>query len=54
MELFRIDVDKLAEYPNDVLSEGFGFGDIKYFAGIKLFNRVNRQVEGGYKSAKAV
>ncbi len=35
-----IDADRLAEYSADVLSEVFGVGDMEYFAGIKLFNKV--------------
>lgn len=40
MELLEIDADRFAEYSTDVLSEIFSFGDMEYFAGIKLFNRV--------------
>ena len=40
MELLEIDADRLTEYSADVLSEIFSFGDMEYFAGIKLFNRV--------------
>ena len=40
MDLMGIDAGKIAEYPVDVLSKVFGFGDMEYFAGIKLFNRV--------------
>lgn len=40
MELMEIDAGRFAEYPADVLSEVFGFGDMEYFAGIKLFNKV--------------
>ena len=40
MELLEIDADRFAEYSTDVLSEVFSFGDMEYFAGIKLFNRV--------------
>lgn len=38
--LLGIDAGKIAEYSPDVLSEVFGFGDMEYFAGIKLFNKV--------------
>lgn len=40
MELLEIDAGRLAEYSADVLSEVFGFGDMEYFSGIKLFNKV--------------
>ena len=40
MKLFGIDAGRIAEYSADVLSEVFGFGDMEYFAGIKLFNNV--------------
>lgn len=30
------------EYSADVLTEVFGFGNMEYFAGIKLFNKVIR------------
>lgn len=40
MELFGIHSGRIAEYSADVLSEVFGFGDMEYFAGMKLFNRV--------------
>lgn len=40
MELLGIDAERLTEYSADVLSEVFDFGDMEYFAGIKLFNRV--------------
>ena len=40
MELLGIDAGRIAEYSADVLSEVFGFGDMEYFVGIKLFNRV--------------
>ena len=40
MELLGIDAGRIAEYSADVLSEVFGFGDMEYFAGIKLFNKV--------------
>lgn len=40
MERLEIDADRLAEYSIDVLSEVFSFGDMEYFTGIKLFNRV--------------
>ncbi len=35
----------MAEYSIDVLSEVFCFGDMEYFAGIKLFNRVMDRLE---------
>lgn len=40
MKLLGIDAGRMAEYSTDVLSEVFRFGDMEYFAGIKLFNRV--------------
>lgn len=40
MELLGIDASRMIEYSVDVLSEVFGFGDMGYFAGMKLFNRV--------------
>ena len=45
MELLEIDADRFAEYSTDVLSEIFSFGDMEYFAGIKLFNRVIDRLE---------
>ena len=40
MKLLGINSDKIAEYSADVLFEVFGFGDMEYFAGMKLFNKV--------------
>lgn len=40
MILLGIDAGNLAEYSADVLFEVLGFGDMEYFAGIKLFNKV--------------
>jgi len=40
MKLLGIDAGRMADYSTDVLSEVFSFGDMEYFAGIKLFNRV--------------
>ena len=40
MKLFGINSGKIAEYSADVLSEVFGFGDMEYFAGMKLLNKV--------------
>ena len=40
MKLFGIDAGRIAGYSADVLSEVFGVGDMEYFAGIKLFNKV--------------
>ena len=40
MKLLGIDVGNLAEYSTDVLSKVFNLGDMEYFAGMKLFNRV--------------
>ncbi len=42
MELLGIDAGRMEVYAADVLAEAFGFGDMDYFAGIKLFNRVRR------------
>ena len=40
LELLGIDSSRLTEYSADILSEVFDFGDMEYFAGIKLFNKV--------------
>ena len=40
MKLFGINSSRITEYSADVLSVVFGFGDMEYFAGIKLFNNV--------------
>lgn len=40
MKLLGLDAGNLAEFSADVLFEVFGFGDMEYFAGIKLFNKV--------------
>lgn len=40
LELLGIDSSRLTEYSADILSEAFDFGDMEYFAGIKLFNNV--------------
>lgn len=40
MKLLGIQSGRIAEYSVDVLSEAFGFGDMEYFAGMKLFNKV--------------
>ena len=45
MKLLEIDAGRMAEYSTDVLSEVFSFGDMEYFAGIKLFNRVIDRLE---------
>lgn len=45
MKLFRINSSRITEYSADVLSEVFGFGDMEYFAGIKLFNNVIDRLE---------
>lgn len=45
MRLLGIDAGRMAEYSTDVLSEVFSFGDMEYFAGIKLFNRVIDRLE---------
>lgn len=40
MKLLGLDAGNLAGCSADVLFEVFGFGDMEYFAGIKLFNKV--------------
>lgn len=40
MKLLGLDAGNLAKFSADVLFEVFGFGDMEYFAGIKLFNKV--------------
>ena len=40
MKLFGSNSSRMTEYSADVLSKVFGFGDMEYFAGIKLFNNV--------------
>ena len=40
LELLGIDSSRLTEYSADILSEAFDFGDMEYFDGIKLFNKV--------------
>ncbi len=45
MKLLGIDAGRMAEYSTDVLSEVFSFGDMEYFAGTKLFNRVIDRLE---------
>ena len=40
MKLLGLDSGNLAEYSTDVLSKVFNLGDMEYFAGIKLFNKV--------------
>ena len=40
MKLLGIHSGRIAEYSADVLSEAFGFEDMEYFAGMKLFNKV--------------
>lgn len=40
MKLLGLDAGNLAEYSTDVLSKVFNLGDMEYFAGMKLFNRV--------------
>lgn len=39
MDMMGIDTEKFSEYPVDVLSKVFDFGDMEYFAGIKMFNQ---------------
>ncbi len=45
MKFLGIDAGRMADYSTDVLSEVFSFGDMEYFAGIKLFNRVMDRLE---------
>ena len=45
MKFLGIDAGRMADYSTDVLSEVFSFGDMEYFAGIKLFNRVIDRLE---------
>lgn len=40
MEMLGIDADKFTEYSEKILSEVFDFGDMEYFAGMKLFNQI--------------
>lgn len=40
MDMMGIDTEKFSEYPVDVLSKIFDFGDMEYFAGIKMFNQI--------------
>lgn len=40
MKLLRLDAGNLTGYSADVLFEVFGFVDMEYFTGIKLFNKV--------------
>lgn len=40
MQFLGIHSSRIAEYSADVLSEVFGFGDMEYLAGMKLFNKV--------------
>ena len=40
MDMMGIDTEKFSEYPVDVLSKVFDFGDMEYFAGIKMFNQI--------------
>ena len=40
MDMMGIDTEKFSEYPVDVLFKVFDFGDMEYFAGIKMFNQI--------------
>lgn len=40
LNVMGIDAERFAEYPADELSEMFNFGDMEYFAGIRMFNQV--------------
>ena len=40
MDMLGIGAERFSEYLADVLSEAFDFGDMEYFAGIKMFNQV--------------
>jgi len=52
MKLLGIDAGRMVEYSTDVLSEVFSFGDMEYFAGIKLFNRVMDRLEVNMEQQK--
>lgn len=45
MNMLGIDEGKISEWPVDVLSKVFNFGDIEFFAGIKMFNCVIDKLE---------
>ena len=45
INMLGIDEGKISEWPVDVLSKVFNFGDIEYFAGIKMFNCVIDKLE---------
>ena len=45
MKFLGINSGRIAEYSADVLSEAFGLGDMEYFAGMKLFNKVIDRLE---------
>ena len=40
IDMMGIDAGKITEYSSDVLSMVFGFEDMEYYTGIKLFNKV--------------
>lgn len=46
MDMMGIDTEKFSEYPVDVLSKVFDFGDMEYFAGIKMFNQIRDKLGG--------
>ena len=52
MKLLGIDAGRMVEYSTDVLSEVFSFGDMEYFAGIKVFNRVMDRLEVNMEQQK--
>ena len=52
MKLLGLDAVNLAECSADVLFEVFGFDDMDYFAGIKLFNKVIDRLGGDMDQQK--
>ena len=52
MKLLGIQSGRIAEYSVDVLSEAFGFGDMEYFAGMKLFNKIIDRLGVGMEQQK--
>ena len=52
MKLLGLDAGNLAECSADVLFEVFGFDDMDYFAGIKLFNKVIDRLGGDMDQQK--
>ena len=52
MKVLGINSGRIAEYSADVLSEVFGFGDMEYLAGMKLFNKVIDRLGVGMEQQK--